>query len=138
MGDEFIYQPSVGKSSPQDKLDDRSAYAIKSCAEHWATAVTENPLNRLRLLDAKLARPGADVESIKARAGELIRELGAEAVLTDPDCVCLVRQLFGEPGVKRLRDRVKSNASALPRLPSLQAKDTPFVQNSEQPQARVT
>lgn len=113
MGDEFVYQPSVGKSSPQDKLDDRSAFAIKSCAEHWATAVTENPLNRLRLLDAKLARPGADVAAIKARAAELIRELGAEQVLTDPDCVCLVRQLFGQRGVDRLRERAKNNTTAL-------------------------
>ena len=135
MGDEYVYSPSA---KPEKKVPDRSEFAINSSADYWATAVAENPLNRLRLLDAKLARPGADVEAIKARAGELIRELGAEAVLTDPDCVCLVRQLFGEPGVKRLRDRVKSNASALPRLPLLQSKDTPFVQNSEQPKARVT
>ena len=111
MGDEFIYQPSVGKSSPQDKLDDRSAFAIQSAADHWAAAVVEKPLNRLRLLDARLARPGADVESIKARAGELIREIGVESVLGDPDCVCLVRQLFGERGVQRLRDRATGAAS---------------------------
>jgi hypothetical protein len=105
MGDEFVYQPSVGKSSPQDKLDDRSAYAVKNATEYWSQAVTENPLNRLRLLDARLARPGVDIESIKARAGELIREIGAAQVLSDPDCVGLVRQLFGEKGVTRLKER---------------------------------
>lgn len=111
MGDEYQYGPSAGKSSPQDKLDDRSAHAVRSSADHWASAVTENPLNRLRLLDAKLARPGVDVEAIKARAGELIRELGAAKVLTDPDCIGLVRQLFGQRGVDRLRERAKECAS---------------------------
>jgi hypothetical protein len=112
MGDEFMYSPSVytgaGKSSPQDKLDDRSAYAVKNSADYWTQAVTENPLNRLRLLDAKLARPGVDVESIKARAGELIREIGAAKVLGDPDCVGLVRQLFGQRGVDRLKERASA------------------------------
>jgi hypothetical protein len=110
MGDEYQYGPSAGKSSPQDKLDDRSAHAVRSSADHWASAVAENPLNRLRLLDAKLARPGVDVEAIKARAGELIRELGAAKVLTDPDCIGLVRQLFGQRGVDRLRERAKGEA----------------------------
>lgn len=106
MGDEFQYQPSA---KTEKKAPDRSEFAISSSADYWATAVTENPLNRLRLLDAKLARPGVDVEAIKARAGELIRELGAAKVLTDPDCVGLVRQLFGQRGVDRLRERAKEN-----------------------------
>ena len=107
MGDEFVYLPSAKQ---EKKVPDRTDSAINSSADYWATAVTENPLNRLRLLDAKLARPGVDVESIRARAGELIRELGAAKVLTDPDCVGLVRQLFGQRGVDRLRERAKENA----------------------------
>ena len=107
MGDEFVYSPSA---KPEKKVPDRSEFAISSSADYWATAVSENPLNRLRLLDAKLARPGVDVEAIKARAGELIRELGAAKVLTDPDCIGLVRQLFGQRGVDRLRERAKENA----------------------------
>ena len=106
MGDEYLYSPSA---KAEKKVPDRTDSAINSSADYWATAVTENPLNRLRLLDAKLARPGVDVESIKARAGELIRELGAAKVLTDPDCVGLVRQLFGQRGVDRLRERAKQN-----------------------------
>lgn len=107
MGDEYVYSPSA---KTEKKVPDRTDSAINSSADYWATAVTENPLNRLRLLDAKLARPGVDVEAIKARAGELIRELGAAKVLTDPDCVGLVRQLFGQRGVDRLRERVKASA----------------------------
>ena len=107
MGDEFVYSPSA---KAEKKVPDRTDSAINSSADYWATAVTENPLNRLRLLDAKLARPGVDVESIKARAGELIREIGAAKVLGDPDCVGLVRQLFGQRGVDRLRERAKENA----------------------------
>ena len=107
MGDEYVYSPSV---KTEKKVPDRTDSAINSSADYWATAVTENPLNRLRLLDAKLARPGVDVESIKARTGELIRELGAAKVLTDPDCVGLVRQLFGQRGVDRLRERAKESA----------------------------
>lgn len=107
MGDEYVYSPSA---KTENKVPDRTDSAINSSADYWATAITENPLNRLRLLDAKLARPGVNVESIKARAGELIRELGAAKVLTDPDCVGLVRQLFGQRGVDRLRERAKENA----------------------------
>lgn len=107
MGDEFQYQSFSNTSKPSQKVEDRSDYAARSSADYWATAVAENPLNRLRLLDAKLARPGVDTEAIKARAGELIRELGAAEVLKDPDCVGLVRQLFGERGVARLRERAK-------------------------------
>jgi hypothetical protein len=127
MGDEFVYSPSA---KPEKKVPDRSEFAISSSADYWATAVSENPLNRLRLLDAKLARPGVDVESIKARAGELIRELGAAKVLTDPDCIGLVRQLFGQRGVDRLRERAKDNASAL------QTNTASIVHNSEQDQPR--
>jgi hypothetical protein len=107
MGDEFVYLPSA---KAEKKVPDRTDSAINSSADYWATAVTENPLNRLRLLDAKLARPNVDVETIKARAGELIRELGAAKVLADPDCIGLVRQLFGQRGVDRLRERAKENA----------------------------
>jgi len=105
MGDEYQYQPSSSVQKPEKKSPDRSDFAVASSVEYWATAVTENPLNRLRLLDAKLARPGVDIESIKVRAGELIREIGAAQVLSDPDCVGLVRQLFGEKGVTRLKER---------------------------------
>ena len=126
MGDEYVYSPSA---KPEKKVPDRSEFAINSSADYWATAVSENPLNRLRLLDAKLARPGVDVEAIKARAGELIRELGAAKVLTDPDCIGLVRQLFGQRGVDRLRERAKDNASAL-----LQTNTASIVHISEQVQ----
>lgn len=110
MGDEHQYTPSAGKSGPQGQPDDRVASLIRQSSENWQQSMRENPLNRLRYLDAKLARIGLDspeIEQMKARAGELIRELPAEDVLGDPGCVGLVRQLFGERGVQRLRERVK-------------------------------
>ena len=107
MGDEHQYQSFSNNNKPSHKVEDRSEYASRNSADYWAESVTQNPLNRLRLLDAKLARPNADVDSIKGRAAELIREIGAVKVLSDPDCVSLVRQLFGERGVTRLRERAK-------------------------------
>lgn len=110
MGDEHQYTPSAGKSGPQGQPDDRVASLIRQSSESWQQSMRENPLNRLRYLDAKLARIGLDspeIPELKARAGELIRELPAEDVLGDPGCVGLVRQLFGERGVQRLRERVK-------------------------------
>ena len=71
----------------------------------WDTLVRESPLNRLRYLDARLAQ-GATVDL--NRVAELVREAGAKAVLSDPDAIGLVRQLFGERGVIRLKDRART------------------------------
>jgi hypothetical protein len=71
----------------------------------WNELVQQSPLNRLRFYDAQLAR-GIDVD--KDRVAELIREVGAAAVLSDRDVIGLVRQLWGEKAVERLRARVKA------------------------------
>jgi len=71
----------------------------------WNSAVRESPLNRLKFYDAQLAR---GVEVNRDRVAELIREAGAAAVLSDRDTIGLVRQLWGERAVERLRARAKA------------------------------
>jgi hypothetical protein len=71
----------------------------------WNSAVRESPLNRLKFYDAQLAR---GVEVNRDRVAELIREAGAAAVLSDRDTIGLVRQLWGERAVEKLRARVKA------------------------------
>ena len=58
-----------------------------------------------RYLDTRLAA-GAEID--RERVAQLVREAGAKAVLSDPDAVGLVRQLWGERAVERLRDRANS------------------------------
>lgn len=107
MGDENLYQSFNTQNKSGQKVEDRSEFAIRSAQAGWDEAVRHSPLNRLRLLDARLARPDVDIEQVKARAAELVREIGAAQVLSDPGCVGLIRQLFGERGVQRLKDRAK-------------------------------
>lgn len=118
MGDVHQYLPSVGKSGPQGLPDDQSEWAVKQAAAAWEKAVRESPLQRLRYYDARLARAGfsgdpAERERVKERVAELIREVGAATVLTDPDVVSMVRELFGEKGVQRLKDRANTPAERL-------------------------
>ena len=118
MGDVHQYLPSGGKSGPQGLPDYQSEWAFKQATAAWEKAVRESPLQRLRYYDARLARAGfsgdpAERERVKERVAELIREVGAPTVLTDPDVVSMVRELFGEKGVQRLRDRANSPAERL-------------------------
>ena len=115
MGDEALYPPSP-KSGPKGLPDEREARAIKQAADYWAVAVRETPLNRLRYYDALIARPGyldgpGQREAIKERLGQLIREIDATAILGDPSLVSMVRFMFGERGLARLREKVKSQHS---------------------------
>jgi hypothetical protein len=113
MGDEYSYPPSAAKSGPKGLPDERVARAVERSASGWDEAVRNSPLNRLRYYDALLARTAfsgdaGERERIKMRVGELIREIGASDVLTDPGVIGLVRELFGEKGVLRLRERANS------------------------------
>ena len=100
MGDELY--PTLKSSQPQEK---KRELDVSSSQRMWDTLVRESPLNRLRYLDARLAQ-GATIDP--NRVAELVREAGAKAVLSDPDAVGLVRQLFGERGVVRLKDRART------------------------------
>jgi hypothetical protein len=115
MGDEHGYLPSAAKSGPKGLPDERVARAVERSVSGWDEAVRNSPLNRLRYYDALLARTAfsgdaGEREKIKIRVGELIREIGASDVLTDPGVIGLVRELFGEKGVLRLRERARTNA----------------------------
>jgi hypothetical protein len=106
MGDETP-RWSAPKADPAP-APDRTTWAAKSAAEHWRE-VSNDPLGRLRFLDAKHARldPG-NLEFFKGEVGEAIRNTDAKVVLGDPHIVGLIRSLFGERGVQRLRDRAKA------------------------------
>jgi hypothetical protein len=113
MGDEYSYPPSAAKSGPKGLPDERVARAVERSASGWDEAVRNSPLNRLRYYDALLARTAfsgdaGERERIKMRVGELIREIGASDVLTDPGVIGLVRELFGEKGVLRLKERART------------------------------
>ena len=102
MGDETLY-PESKPSQPREDIG-------QSARVMWDELVRESPLNRLRYLDARLAA-GAEID--RERVAQLVREAGAKAVLSDPDAVGLVRQLWGERAVERLRDRANTPAERL-------------------------
>jgi hypothetical protein len=106
MGDETVY----GQSKSSQPIEKKSTLDVLSCQRMWDELVQGSPLNRLRYLDARMAA-GAQID--KDRVAELVRDAGAAAVLTDPDAVGLVRQLFGERGVQRLRDRARTETERL-------------------------
>lgn len=103
MGDEYTYFPS--KSQPEVKSSHNLEHQLHSNQMMWDQSVRESPLNRLRYYDALLAR---GVEVSRDRVAELVREVGAVAVLSDPDAIGLVRQLWGEKAVEKLRARSKT------------------------------
>ena len=98
MGDEYTYSPTVNteKVKPSHNLE----HQLHSNLATWNELVRQSPLNRLRFYDAQLAR---GIEVNRERVAELVREAGAEAVLSDRDAIGLVRQLWGERAVERLK-----------------------------------
>ena len=98
MGDEYTYSPTVNteKAKPSHNLE----HQLHLNSATWNELVRQSPLNRLRFYDAQLAR-GIDVN--KDRVAELVREAGAAAVLSDRDAIGLVRQLWGERAVEKLK-----------------------------------
>ena len=105
MGDEFTYFPAKPVQQEKPKPSHNLEHQLHSNQAMWNSAVRESPLNRLKFYDAQLAR---GVEVNRDRVAELIREAGAAAVLSDRDTVGLVRQLWGERAVERLRARAKA------------------------------
>ena len=102
MGDEITY-PESKPSQPREDIG-------QSARVMWDELVRESPVNRLRYLDARLAA-GAEID--RERVAQLVREAGAKAVLSDPDAVGLVRQLWGEMAVQRLKDRANTPVERL-------------------------
>jgi hypothetical protein len=101
MGDLHQYFPTKTKSE-EPKPSHNLEHHIHRNVAVWNELVQQSPLNRLRFYDAQLAR---GIEVNKDRVAELIREVGPAAVLSDRDVIGLVRQLWGERAVERLRER---------------------------------
>jgi|LakMenEpi03Aug12_release.lakeMendotaPanAssembly.Ray.scaffolds.fasta_scaffold02204_27 hypothetical protein len=108
MGDETLYP----KSEVSHK-DLNLQHQEKKILDHWEESFKVSPIQRLKYLDALLARTTDTerTESIKWRVAELLREVDAGQVLGEPQLVTMVRYLFGEKGLKRLREKVKSQHS---------------------------
>jgi len=102
MGDLHQYFPTK-KEEP--KLSHNLEHHIHSNQRTWDELVRQSPLNRLRFYDAQLAR---GIEIDRERVAELVREAGAAAVLSDRDAIGLIRQLWGERAVEKLRARAKA------------------------------
>ena len=108
MGDETLY-PKLEVSQKDLNLQHQE----KKILDHWEESFKVSPIQRLKYLDALLARTTDTerTESIKWRVAELLREVDAGQVLGEPQLVTMVRYLFGEKGLKRLREKVKSQHS---------------------------
>jgi len=103
MGDEYTYSPLVKTEKP--KPSHNLEHSLHSNVTTWNELVRQSPLNRLRFYDAQLAR-GLEVN--KDRVAELIREAGPAAVLSDRDVIGLIRQLWGERAIEKLRQRANT------------------------------
>lgn len=106
MGDEYTYSPSVKTEKP--KPSHNLEHSLHSNLVTWNELVQQSPLNRLRFYDAQLAR---GIEVNRERVAELIREAGPAAVLSDRDVIGLIRQLWGEKAVEKLK---RANSPAKP------------------------
>ena len=98
MGDIHTYFPS--KKTEEPKPSHNLEHQLHSNLATWNELVQQSPLNRLRFYDAQLAR---GIEVNRDRVAELVREAGAAAVLSDRDAIGLVRQLWGERAVEKLK-----------------------------------
>ena len=98
MGDEYTYSPTVNteKVKPSHNLE----HSLHSNLVTWNELVRQSPLNRLRFYDAQLAR---GIEVNRERVAELVREAGPAAVLSGRDVIGLIRQLWGEKAVEKLK-----------------------------------
>ena len=102
----------VEKTDKQKAADAaRHAEYDERAARQWGK-LEPTPLNKLKLCEAYLARltlhdpPDRDaVERLRDAAAAALRIADAIEVLNDPHLVGMVRHLFGEKGLARLRSR---------------------------------
>jgi hypothetical protein len=83
-------------------------------ASEWNKHGVADSLGKLRLVEATLARYQMRSEEhghlermewLRERAGQLLRDVAPRDALGDLRILCMVRSLFGERGVTRLRER---------------------------------
>ena len=93
-------------------------YPVQMALREWDKRVT-TVIGKLQLADALLARISVGdwetrrerLEWVKNQIGPLVREADPKDVLNDPNLVGMVRQLWGERAVLKLRDKVASCAT---------------------------
>lgn len=89
---------------------DQLTYLQTTSIKYWES-VRHTVMGQLRMADALLARysdPIAydfQIQRLRGEVGERLRVADAATVLSDPHIISMVRQLFGERGVQRLKDR---------------------------------
>ena len=94
------------------------SYITQACMRQWDKDIT-TVIGKLKLADAYLARITVGdwqqrkerMEWLKGQIGPMVREADPVAVLNDPGLVGMVRHLWGERAVTRLRDKVASCAT---------------------------
>jgi hypothetical protein len=91
------------------------SWSSQANMRHWESAIT-TPFGKLRLADAYLARIGVGdwqqraerTSWLKNYVGDILRSLDdATEAYGDPHIRGMVRELWGEPGVTKLKARCK-------------------------------
>lgn len=114
-------RPATEKAAIVKGDDAAYNHAVTANQRHWEESVAElGDIARLLLADSLLGRymigdpPAAEirdrVDFLRNKVGEILRRVDARKVVDDPRALSLVRQLFGEPGFDRLRERARSAA----------------------------
>lgn len=102
----------VEKTDKQKAADQANLEAMQSRSTKFWQSEIHDPIMRLRLCDALLARyqirtEDIDIpdriEELKDRIAQLIREAPPAKVLGDPHIRSMIGQLFGERGINRLK-----------------------------------
>ena len=105
------------KTREQVAADDARFAADQSRNEAgWDKTLADDPLAKLKIAEALAARyafrsaehgHAERMDWLRGRVAELLRESSAAAVVADPSLLSMVRMMFGERGVGRLRDRAR-------------------------------
>ena len=114
-------RPKDDKPTGGPATDAAFKSAVTQNERHWDGYIAEHgPLGKLVMADALLARYSIAeamgentkdrVDFLRGKVAELLRIADPEKVLGDPRTCGMVRSLFGEPGVERLRDRAEAAA----------------------------
>lgn len=94
------------------------SWASQACIKYW-DEVKNDPIGRLRLADAYLARITVGDYSqrwertdwLRSSIGPHVRAADPAAILGDPHLCGMIRQLWGEAGIIRLRTRVEKKSA---------------------------
>jgi hypothetical protein len=89
-----------------DEVPDRLGWLQQSAAANW-NKITD-PIGRLKYLEARYARlDPANLGQFREELTAAIRNAEPAAILNEPRVVTMVRSVFGERGVTRLKERAR-------------------------------